>query len=109
MSTKIVNKKENGVHTVAATNGDDDYILWQVTDEKPDSVYFEYYDQINSGYNVVTECTVDMDGLHAVLQDGTQVHFYWIPPRHSDLATLVEGLRSIYSPAPTTLAVHDLP
>lgn len=109
MNTTIANTHEDGIHTVGASNGDADYILWQVSKEEPDSVYFEYYDQINSGYNNVTECTIDMDGLHAVLKDGALVHFYWHPPRHPDLATLVEGLRSIYASIPDILEVHNVP
>ncbi len=109
MTTTIVNKYEDGVHTVAASNGGADYILWQVGADEPNAVYFEPGDQSNSGYDHVSECTVDMDGCHIVLSNGYLVHFYWNPPRHPELGTFTEGLRSIYASTPDILEVHDLP
>jgi hypothetical protein len=108
VTTTIFNKKENGVHIVGAAEDDGDYVLWQVNSVEPDSIYFEYDDQVNSGCNHVTECLIDMDGLHAVLNDGAQIHFYWNPPRHPELPSFVAGLRTIYSATPSILEVIDL-
>ena len=107
MITTIVKTHEEGLHTIGASNGDADYILWQVSEEEPESVYFEHGDQVNSGYDNVSECAIDMDGCHIFLKNGTLVHFYWNPPRHPDLPILVDGLRSLYASTPHILEIHD--
>ncbi len=82
--------------TVGVMNDETDYMLWQYSMDEPDQIYFEYYDQINSGYNTIQECCIDNDGCHIVLNNKSMVHFYWNPPRHKDLEQFVVALYSIY-------------
>lgn len=103
MQTLFSVRHDDGVRLVGASNGDDEYLLWQQDDTEPQTVHFEYNDQVNSGYNAIKECAVDMDGCHIVLNDGTMLHFYWQPARHRDLDLFVRGLVSIYGPDGTVL------
>jgi hypothetical protein len=96
MQTQFAFSHEEGVRLVGASNGDDDYLLWQQSDTDSDAVHFEYNDQTNSGYGIVRECSVDSDGCHIVLNDGKLLHFYWSPPWHKNLDRFVRELRLIY-------------
>ncbi|MBA4017998.1 MAG: hypothetical protein C0483_12560 [Pirellula sp.] len=98
MQTQFSVSHEHGVRLVGASNGDDEYLLWQQDDSDPKTVHFEFDDQVNSGHNNVKGCTVDSDGCHIVLIDGKMLHFNWHPPRHRDLDLFVRGLVSIYGP-----------
>jgi hypothetical protein len=90
---------EDGILTVAVQGSDDGYVLWQMglTEEiaSDDSIYFEYDDQINGGYDKVKECTIDSDGIHIVLANDDLVHFYFT--KGFDMfAELKAGLLKIY-------------
>ncbi len=104
MATEIVTSKEGGGLMAAASNGEDDYLLWQRSDSKPGEIYFEYNDQINSGYGIVEECTLDNDGCHIGLNNGNLVHFYWRPPNHESLNDLIFRLKEIYSKNPLIIS-----
>lgn len=104
MSTKIAFEYEDGAHIVSASNAEDNYIIWQKDQNHPNQIYFEYNDQINSGDGIVTECMIDMDGCHMVLNDGYMVHFYWNPPRPAGLDKFVEQLQKIYSHNPSIIS-----
>ncbi|MBN2295375.1 MAG: hypothetical protein JXM70_23290 [Pirellulales bacterium] len=96
MRTEFVTSRQDGTLIVGASNGKDDYILWQRSEHERDHIYFEFRDQFNSGYNIVEECTIDNDGCHIVLNNGDMVHFYWQPPRHTNLEDFVSELTSLY-------------
>jgi hypothetical protein len=97
MTTQFAISDEEGIITIGAANGDDDYILWQKGLDESEKIHFTYQDQINSEYNIVTECSIDNDGCHIVLKSGEVVHFYWNPPRHVGLDKFIEYLRGLYS------------
>ena len=97
MNTEFTNELNDGIYVVGASNGEEDYILWQQSENEPDQIHFEFNSQINSGYNILRECLIDNDGCHIVLNDGQLVHFYWHPPRHPKLEKFVEGLKKIYA------------
>ena len=97
MQTQFAFSHYEGVKLVGASNGDADYLLWQQSDADPNAVHFEYNEQIDSGYGIIKECAVDLDGCHIILNDGRFLHFYWHPPRHKELDRFVLELRSIYS------------
>lgn len=98
METQFTVSHKDGIQLVGASNGDDEYLLWQQDDSSPKTVHFEYRDQKTSGYDTVKECNVDSDGCHLVLANGAMLHFYWSPPRPRDLDLFVRGLWSIYGP-----------
>lgn len=55
MQTQFAFSHEDGVRLVGVSNGDEEYLLWQQSDDDPHAVYFEYNDQKNSGYDIVRE------------------------------------------------------
>jgi hypothetical protein len=106
MKTQFTISDDAGIITVGAANGDDEYILWQKGLGELEEIHFEYDDQINSGYSIVNECSIDNDGCHIVLKSGKLVHFYWSPPRHEDLNQFIEYLLDIYKK--NEGIIHDL-
>jgi len=103
MKTKIHIGADEGVFYVGAMNNDTDYILWQSSELDLQEIYFEYNDQINSGYESVKECTVDNDACHIVLKTGEVVSFYWNPPKHDQLGEFVEHLKKVYARNPSII------
>ena len=89
---------------VAAENGVSSYILWR-RESASGSIYFEFDDPKNGGYDNVRECTVDQDGCHLVLDSGELVHFYWNPQRHPQLPEFISALRRIYFGHPDLLEI----
>ena len=96
MNTEIITGIQDGILLASASNGSDDYIIWQRPENELGEVHFEWDDQLNSGYNIVSECTIDEDGCHLALNTGVLVHFYWNPPRHKKLEEFISKLMKIY-------------
>jgi hypothetical protein len=101
VTTSIIN---DGIYLVGAQNSSDDYLLWQKSINE-DRVHFECYDQSNSGYDIVLECTLDKDGIHIVLKNQQMVHFYFVNCPTDHWENLVKGLKTIYKTHPDILEV----
>jgi len=95
MNTKISNMLENGIHIVGAYNTEEDYVLWQKS-ENEHEINFEWNSQSNSGYDIVKECTLDRDGMHIVLKDSKMLHFYFSNCLYLEWKKLSDGLQKIY-------------
>jgi len=106
MMTQFSISDDEGIITIGDANGDDDYILWQKSLDESEEIHFEYKNQISSGYNIVSECCIDNDGCHIVLNSGELVHFYWNPPRHSGLDKFIKCLCELYNKKEET--IYDL-
>lgn len=106
MQTKTIRTKEDGVLLVGASNNENEYVLWQKR-ENDNSVHFEWDDQINSGTDIVDECTIDKDGMHMVLKDQRLIHFYFNDCSSQSWKELIEGLEEIYKSAPKILDIID--
>lgn len=100
---------ENDVLIVAVQDSARGYFLWQkgLTKEaaSEDGVYFEFDDPVNGGYNIVKECTIDTDGIHAVLSNGHLAHFYF-PKEFTKYSELKRGLLKVYEGAEHLLEFH---
>ena len=106
MLTEMITSREDGIIMAGASNGKDDYLLWQRSDSEAGNIYFEYNDQLNSGYDILEALTLDNDGCHLVLENGKLVHFVWHPTGHENLDEFVSQLKEIYSEAPSI--INDL-
>ena len=105
MATEINGESKDGSHIVGASNGPEDYFLWQ-KDEKfsgKDEVYFEWNDQSNGGCNLISECSINRDGIHVVLSDAQLVHFYFCDLAREQWEALREHLETMYSRNSTVL------
>jgi hypothetical protein len=96
MNTEFANVLDGAVQILGASNGEDDYILWQKSEDEPNQIHFEFDSQINSGYNNIEECLIDNDGCHILLSNSQLVHFYWQPPRHKELELFITDLKELY-------------
>lgn len=89
---------------------EDGYFMWQkgLTEEvgSKDGIYFEFDDQINGGFNIVKECTIDFDGMHVVLENGKLEHFHF-PKDFDKYSELKSGLLKIYEEDIKVLEFHD--
>ncbi len=102
---------ENDVLIVAVQELDGGYFMWQkgltIETGADDGIYFEYNDQKFGGHDIVTECKIDRDGMHAVLANRELVHFYF-PPKFDNYSELKSGLLKIYSSNSSVLEFHDI-
>jgi hypothetical protein len=105
MASQItISSDEQYSQIIALKNGADDYCLWKVEGDSCE-IYFEYDSKINSGYNLVSECTLMLDGMHIVLNSGKLYHFYFNDIAIGDYKNLVASLESMY---PKDLDVLDI-
>jgi hypothetical protein len=100
---------ENNVLIVAVQDSAGGYFIWQkgLTKEvgSEDGVYFEFDDQVNGGYDIVKECTIDTDGIHVVLSNGRLAHFYF-PKEFKKYSELKNGLLKVYEGLEHLLEFH---
>ena len=99
MATEITTDSQDGALSVVAANESGDYVLWQRSDAPVDSkeIHFEWDDQSNGGYDLVSECSIDRDGIHIVLSDNRLVHFYFHALSKKDWNRFREHLEKMYS------------
>ncbi len=107
MNTQITTNKEENIFIVGVTNESEEYFLWQREDDSKTDIYFEYNEQINSGYNIIAECTVMLDGIHLVLSSGKLLHFYFNNLPYTEYKKFVESLKFLYSEQHEILEVLD--
>jgi hypothetical protein len=107
VKTQIAITNEDNVAMVGITDESQEYFLWQVDHDDQQSIYFEYNDQKNSGYNIIQECTVMLDGMHLVLSSDEWLHFYFNDLNRSEYNKLIVALENIYSSQPNILEVVD--
>ena len=98
MTTEISCDSQDGVFAVGAANGSTDYVMWQRTDGSIDAseIHFEWNDQSNGGYHLVSECAMDRDGIHLVLSDDQLVHFYFRELTKEQWDRFRDGLERMY-------------
>ena len=105
---KYIEEVEDGILSLGVLLSESEYLLWQMEIEGEDSnkIYFEFNDQINGGYNHITEISLMRDGIHIVKVDGALEHFYF-DVGFEDYDKLVRGLVRIYKERPEILDVID--
>lgn len=108
MATEIASELKDGVFLVGASDECGDYILWQRPSDASErsEIHFEWGDQPNGGYQSVSECSVDRDGVHIVLSDSRFVHFYFSELAREDWDRFREGLEEMYLVGSDVLAFH---
>ena len=107
MKTQIAITRDDGILSIGAWNGLDDYCLWQIEEDDQKQSYFEYNDQLNSGYNIKKECSLMSDGMHLVLTSGDQLHFYFNNLSRSNYRDFLEAIENIFTEYPDVLDVID--
>jgi hypothetical protein len=95
--TQVVHQIVDGVRRVGALNGPDDYVLWQAAEGSVKDIHFEFGDRANGGYDVVTRCEVDFDGMKIMLADDRVVSFRMEGLDNPTWVELVNGLEEIYA------------
>ena len=101
--TEFSDEVSDGCRTVAASNGPDEYILWLC--DADGSVYFEWDDQSNSGYDTVSKVVIDAERCHLVLGERV-LSFNWRSIQEPELGKFASALQELYQETPQVVSVR---
>lgn len=96
MGTQIANEWNDEVLLVGASNGPEAYLLWQFGGDEPDTVHFEYDDQMNGNYDNVEKVVIARGRVCVHLIDGTMIELPLMDVSEAQRSKLIAGLREVY-------------
>ena len=96
MPTELNFWADSDANCIGLKNNDQNYLLWQSEESNVDGVYFEYNDQINSGYGITKAVTIDDTGCVVTLRSGESVVFDWEWPMYGDIDEFIVKLKVFF-------------
>lgn len=106
MSTEITVSHEVDVLMVSAFNSPTSYLFWQCDTDEVSEVFFEYNDQANSGFDIISECFVNEVGIQVITKSGEQINFQFAALTSKGQARLLAGLKDIFSQDSSVLTIE---